>query len=81
MVATLEGSGSSIDKIVDVQCFLIDMKRDFTTFNKVLLLVHDHITFNTLCIVFLLTLPSPDNIYEAAYCSTYCVFIFNCVAP
>ena len=42
MVATLEGSGSPIDKIVDVQCFLIDMKRDFTTFNKVLLLVHDH---------------------------------------
>jgi hypothetical protein len=28
MVATLEGSGSPIDKIVDVQCFLIDMKRD-----------------------------------------------------
>jgi 2-aminomuconate deaminase len=52
MLATLEGSGSSIDKIVDVQCFLIDMKRDFATFNKVLLSNHNHITFNMLCIVF-----------------------------
>lgn len=31
----LEASGSSLDKIIDVQCFLIDMDRDFATFNAV----------------------------------------------
>ena len=31
----LEASGSSLDKIIDVQCFLIDMDRDFATFNRV----------------------------------------------
>ena len=31
----LEASGSSLDKVVDVQCFLIDMERDFETFNRV----------------------------------------------
>lgn len=31
----LAASGSSIDKVVDVQVFLTNMKRDFATFNKV----------------------------------------------
>lgn len=31
----LEASGSSLDKVIDVQCFLIDMERDFETFNRV----------------------------------------------
>jgi 2-aminophenol/2-amino-5-chlorophenol 1,6-dioxygenase alpha subunit len=31
----LEASGSSLDKVIDVQCFLIDMDRDFETFNRV----------------------------------------------
>lgn len=31
----LEESGSSWDKIVDVTCFLVHMKRDFKTFNRV----------------------------------------------
>lgn len=31
----LEGCGSSLDKVVDVQCFLIDMDRDFKGFNEV----------------------------------------------
>jgi len=31
----LEGCGSSLDKIIDVQCFLVDMDRDFDGFNKV----------------------------------------------
>jgi 2-aminophenol/2-amino-5-chlorophenol 1,6-dioxygenase alpha subunit len=31
----LEASGSSLDKVFDVQCFLIDMDRDFETFNRV----------------------------------------------
>lgn len=31
----LEKSGSSLDKVVDVQVFLVDMKRDFHGFNKV----------------------------------------------
>ncbi len=31
----LEASGSSIDKVVDVQVFLTNMKRDFAAFNKV----------------------------------------------
>ena len=31
----LEASGSSLAKVVDVQCFLIDMDRDFETFNRV----------------------------------------------
>ena len=31
----LEASGSSLDKVIDVQCFLIDMDRDFKTFNRV----------------------------------------------
>lgn len=31
----LEGCGSSLDKVIDVQCFLIDMDRDFQIFNKV----------------------------------------------
>lgn len=30
----LEEAGSSWEKIVDVTVFLVDMKRDFTTFNK-----------------------------------------------
>ncbi|MBX7094064.1 MAG: RidA family protein [Flavobacteriales bacterium] len=33
--AVLEDSGSSWDKIVDVTVFLVNMKRDFRTFNKV----------------------------------------------
>lgn len=31
----LEASGSSLDRVIDVQCFLIDMERDFATFNAV----------------------------------------------
>ncbi len=31
----LEAAGSSLDKVVDCQCFLIDMQRDFKTFNEV----------------------------------------------
>lgn len=31
----LEAAGSSLDKIVDVQVFLTDMKRDFQAFNEV----------------------------------------------
>lgn len=31
----LEASGSSLDQVIDVQCFLIDMERDFATFNRV----------------------------------------------
>lgn len=31
----LEASGSSLDRVIDVQCFLIDMERDFATFNRV----------------------------------------------
>lgn len=31
----LEEAGSSWDQIVDVTVFLVDMKRDFTTFNRV----------------------------------------------
>ncbi len=31
----LEASGSSLDRVIDVQCFLIDMERDFETFNRV----------------------------------------------
>ncbi len=31
----LEASGSSLDKVVDCQCFLIDMARDFKAFNAV----------------------------------------------
>ena len=30
----LEAAGSSLDKIVDVQVFLIDMDRDFAAFNR-----------------------------------------------
>lgn len=33
--AVLEDSGSSWDKIVDVTVFLVNMKRDFRTFNKI----------------------------------------------
>lgn len=33
--AVLEDSGSSWDKIVDVTVFLVHMKRDFRTFNKI----------------------------------------------
>lgn len=33
--AILEASGSSWDKLVDVQVFLTDMKRDFKTFNRI----------------------------------------------
>jgi len=33
--AILEASGSSLDKVLDVQVFLIDMDRDFATFNAV----------------------------------------------
>jgi len=31
----LEAAGSSLEKVVDVQVFLTDMKRDFATFNAV----------------------------------------------
>lgn len=31
----LEGCGSSLEKVIDVQCFLVDMDRDFPIFNKV----------------------------------------------
>lgn len=31
----LEASGSSWDQLVDVQVFLVNMKRDFHTFNKI----------------------------------------------
>lgn len=31
----LEASGSSLDKVLDIQVFLINMKRDFKTFNEV----------------------------------------------
>lgn len=31
----LEASGSSLDRVIDVQCFLIDMERDFEAFNRV----------------------------------------------
>lgn len=31
----LEAAGSSLDKVVDCQCFLIDMQRDFKAFNEV----------------------------------------------
>ena len=33
--AVLEASGSSWDQLVDVTVFLVDMKRDFQTFNKI----------------------------------------------
>ena len=33
--AILEDAGSSLDAVVDCQCFLIDMQRDFKTFNEV----------------------------------------------
>lgn len=33
--AVLEAAGSSMDKMVDVQCFLTNMKRDFQGFNEV----------------------------------------------
>ena len=32
--AILEASGSSWDQLVDVTVFLVDMKRDFATFNR-----------------------------------------------
>lgn len=31
----LEASGSSLDKVIDVQVFLTNMKKDFKTFNEV----------------------------------------------
>ena len=31
----LEGAGSSWDKIVDVTVFLVDIKRDFQTYNRI----------------------------------------------
>src|SRR5439155_3866144 len=33
--AVLEAAGSSLDKVLDVTAFLIDMDRDFATFNRV----------------------------------------------
>ena len=33
--AILEAAGSSLDKVVDVTVFLVDMKRDFQTMNEV----------------------------------------------
>lgn len=33
--AILEAAGSSLDAIVDCQCFLVDMQRDFKAFNEV----------------------------------------------
>ena len=33
--AVLEASGSSWDKLVDVTVFLVNMKRDFKTFNRI----------------------------------------------
>ena len=35
IAAVLESAGSSLQDIVDVSVFLIDMKRDFATFNRV----------------------------------------------
>ncbi|HJU82667.1 MAG TPA: RidA family protein, partial [Holophagaceae bacterium] len=31
----LEASGSSLAKVIDCQCFLVDMARDFKAFNEV----------------------------------------------
>jgi 2-aminomuconate deaminase len=31
----LTEAGARLDQVVDITCFLIDMKRDFATFNKV----------------------------------------------
>ena len=31
----MEASGSSLDKVIDVQAFLVDMDRDFKGYNKV----------------------------------------------
>lgn len=33
--AVLEASGARLEQVVDVTCFLVDMKRDFATFNRV----------------------------------------------
>lgn len=33
--AILEEHGSSWDKLIDIQVFLVDMKRDFHTFNRI----------------------------------------------
>ncbi len=33
--AILEESGSSWEKLIDIQVFLVDMKRDFKTFNRI----------------------------------------------
>ena len=35
MKTILEAAGSSLDKVVDVQAFLTNMKADFPTFNRV----------------------------------------------
>ena len=35
MEIILEDSGSSLDRVIDVQAFLIDMDRDFKGYNKV----------------------------------------------
>jgi 2-aminophenol/2-amino-5-chlorophenol 1,6-dioxygenase alpha subunit len=54
----LEASGSSLDKVIDVTVFLIDMDRDFATFNKVYKEYFEHIgaTRTTLAIS---ALPTP----------------------
>jgi len=33
--AVLEAAGSSLDNVVDVTAFLVDMDRDFATYNRV----------------------------------------------
>ena len=33
--AVLEAAGSSLDRVLDVTVFLVDMERDFRTFNRV----------------------------------------------
>ncbi len=33
--AVLEASGSSFDKLVDITVYLVDMKRDFQTYNRI----------------------------------------------
>ncbi len=56
--AILEASGSSLEQIIDITVFLIDMDRDFATFNKVYKEYFEHIgaTRTTLAIS---ALPTP----------------------
>ena len=41
--AILEENSSSWDKLVDIQVFLVDMKRDFHTFNRIYKEYFEHI--------------------------------------